>query len=1223
MAWTLTQVGTEAATASGLTVAPTLPAASTGAVGHPHLLVAVLINSNAGLWTPLPSGWNLYPNADIANGGFSHATILYAIDTAGGVTSVTFTNNTTGNLKAGLAEFDAGAGVTIAPNAVGNAIAGAVASVTPITSTAAAIGDLILTCYNEFITPAAAITWTIPSGHTTLVSDTASSGRHMYSSYKLSAAGTTISVIGTSSVASTNTHAWTGIVLTFTATATAVQQGLVGSWIKTGSFNPAGLTTGQAIADWVTYSGRPLTVREQDFTSIPAAITADLQSDVSAGRKVCMSFSPSFNPPTSTDLAALNTFLGSCKTAGLIADVTIFVDPPNVTGMTPALSIAAFQFYASTIRQYYPLVFVISAAGAQNQAGASFYPGDAFVDKVSTTIYASGYFGSAIRIDSAAAIANGATPPKPFGLWRFNGSTTGGGGTGAGFMGSTVNENIFPTGTSSTQAQQQFAAVTHRPVTVGKLFNTTNTPGHPSPFPTSPTAHMQGLINTGSYAWMLYWPTYIPNATAPPFGFLNSEKTLLTNSLNGLAAAGLKIRGVVLAQEPQNASAQLSAQCYVAMYQFFYSTVHALGLPLIYDAAGHAQTQWASYYPGDAFCDGVAVDTYGHEYTNGLRYDNIIAIADNASPPKPFGFFELGISIPLTPFQTLTQITTFMQAWQTIMVGRLNAGKQNLDCMWYNGAAGAEGINQNTLAPTTGTSPSRQTVCDTLYPAFVDAVTGGGGLTTAQITTFFGYVQTYFTTRVNTSLVNADIMIDNGNNSLNAPPIFTGDFRIPLYDGIFDALNSGGTGGFSLAGELDITATVTGTLVSSQGMAGITTAEILVSQASMTTSQPIVLPPIGPVSFPSYPTPVYGYFTTDLVTGATLGEIPVSGVSLDCQLNSAGNMTASGNLDDPRISNADFIARTIPGRTAFWAYRNNQIVWGGIIWTRQWQSKGKSFSITGQTFESYASRRFPRSVIQTDTQVYNSGQCFIIDDLWKQMQSVANGSIGVQSTLSLPAEDVIRQLTVNGWDLSTSYDDLIQSIIVFSNGPDYTVLWNQDNNGIPAKQLLVAPRIGNPVGTTNLVVDYPGTIEDYTYNEDASSGANQWWAVGDGTGSAAVTGEATDPNTLGAGWPLIEGVNTYSGVTDPATIQDHAQSDLNSLTMPLVTHAADLFGAGAPPFGSYSLGDYVIAYVTDPRFPAGFSFNVRVIGWNIVPADNASGVETITLVFDEPTGSGT
>jgi hypothetical protein len=364
----------------------------------------------------------------------------------------------------------------------------------------------------------------------------------------------------------------------------------------------------------------------------------------------------------------------------------------------------------------------------------------------------------------------------------------------------------------------------------------------------------------------------------------------------------------------------------------------------------------------------------------------------------------------------------------------------------------------------------------------------------------------------------------------------------------------------------------------------------------------------------------YTYLATDLVTNAILGELPVNNVSLDCQLNKAGNMNAGFKLSDKRIADDEAMARTTPGKTAFWAYRENQIVWGGIILSREYQSNGKSVSLTGQTFECYPARRFPRLVLGLTTMTQNLGQAATIDYLWDQLQSIRNGSIGVNAALSFPSVDPAYALTINGYDLSVSYDDMIQAIVNQENGPDYTIAWYEDGTGYPQKQLVLGQPIGNPVGQTDLTVDYPGPVANYIYTENSSAGNNQWWAVGDGDGAAAIVGSAGDGNALASGYPIFEGVNSYNGVTDQNTINNHAQSDLFSLDIPLVSHHVNLEGNEFPPFGSYGMGDYVVVNVTDPRFPQGNQFKVRAVGWTIQPPDEGQGSEQISLLFDEATG---
>lgn len=362
----------------------------------------------------------------------------------------------------------------------------------------------------------------------------------------------------------------------------------------------------------------------------------------------------------------------------------------------------------------------------------------------------------------------------------------------------------------------------------------------------------------------------------------------------------------------------------------------------------------------------------------------------------------------------------------------------------------------------------------------------------------------------------------------------------------------------------------------------------------------------------------YTFLATDLMTNQVLGELPVSQVQLDAQLNTAGNMSCAANLSDPKIDSQDLLSRTIPGRTAFWAYRENQIVWGGIIWTRVYTSQGRSLNLTGQTFESYAARRFPRSWLGAASTAYNQGQMSIINDLWHQLQAVSFGNIGVLPFESFPASDTVRQITVNGFDLSKNVDGYIQDITGFSDGPDYTITCTEDGNGLPLKQLLLGAPLGRSLGAATLSFDFPGAALDYVYAENAANGATQWWAQGDGSGTATVTGVATDLAALSGGFPLIESSDQFNGTTLQSVINQHAADSLAISPVPKVTHSVDLVGILPPQFGEYSLGDYIVVNVVDSRFPSGQQFPVRVIGWTINPPDAGNGVETISLVFYEP-----
>jgi hypothetical protein len=377
----------------------------------------------------LPAGW--VKAIGLSNSGISHAEIWYYPANPGGITGVVCTvASGTPNIKGFLEEFHTDVATpTVSLNASGSVLGGTVAQVT-LSTGAAASGDLAVCCFQEHFTAASAITWTDPAGFTLGQADTASAGNHLYGGYDLSVPSGALSVTGKSSVASDQAHGWAGVAATFTATApSAGTPGLVGAYLNPGAIGAS--TQSQANSLWQTITSRSLDVRRVYFTTeqIPSGITADLQADAAAGRKAAISMRPAFNPPTTADLDALNTFLASCKAAGLVADVSLWQEPYGSglaghvsAGLTISLFIAGWQFYAPTIRQYYPMVFDTSIYSVNHHNENAYYPGDAYVDKVATDFYCSEYDGGE-RLDLAASLADGATPAKPFGLWELNSST--------------------------------------------------------------------------------------------------------------------------------------------------------------------------------------------------------------------------------------------------------------------------------------------------------------------------------------------------------------------------------------------------------------------------------------------------------------------------------------------------------------------------------------------------------------------------------------------------------------------------------------------------------------------------------------------------------------------------------------------------------------------------------------------------------------------------------
>ena len=432
MTWSLVQKSAAGASVpSGSSIDGTLPAASSGSASAPTLVVAFLMSTGGtNTWDTLPSGWVLDTGATVLN-GLIRASVAYFVDTGTHVgTTATFGNSVaTSNLRCWMAEYATDVtSAVITLNARGTGVAGATDRVSAATGTAADTGDLAAFAACVHYTAGTAITWTDPSGFTLTGSDGAGTGgNHLYAAHDLSAAAGTLTVQGLSSVASTSSTGWAAVAATFTASPpAAATTPYVGAY-NTPSVWGAGTTTQQALNDFQSVTGRTMAVRRVFFGqgSTPAAITTDLQADADAGRRALISIAPAY-PGTDQDRNIVDGFLASCKAAGLDAKVALWQEPVT-RGIAAADFITAFRYYATTVRQYYPVVFCTSAGHAWNAGANSFYPGDAWTDECATDFYGSAY-AAGVRLGTGAANdpsypADHASPAKPFGIWEFMTST--------------------------------------------------------------------------------------------------------------------------------------------------------------------------------------------------------------------------------------------------------------------------------------------------------------------------------------------------------------------------------------------------------------------------------------------------------------------------------------------------------------------------------------------------------------------------------------------------------------------------------------------------------------------------------------------------------------------------------------------------------------------------------------------------------------------------------
>lgn len=100
----------------------------------------------------------------------------------------------------------------------------------------------------------------------------------------------------------------------------------------------------------------------------------------------------------------------------------------------------------------------------------------------------------------------------------------------------------------------------------------------------------------------------------------------------------------------------------------------------------------------------------------------------------------------------------------------------------------------------------------------------------------------------------------------------------------------------------------------------------------------------------------YRYFACDLVTNQVLTEIPFRNVSYGRSIREAGQFTGDVSISDDTF-NLNLYTNTIPGKVAIYVVRNNVCVWGGIIWSRDYDIKNRTLSVSANEFPSYLYHR--------------------------------------------------------------------------------------------------------------------------------------------------------------------------------------------------------------------------------------------------------------------------
>ena len=352
-------------------------------------------------------------------------------------------------------------------------------------------------------------------------------------------------------------------------------------------------------------------------------------------------------------------------------------------------------------------------------------------------------------------------------------------------------------------------------------------------------------------------------------------------------------------------------------------------------------------------------------------------------------------------------------------------------------------------------------------------------------------------------------------------------------------------------------------------------------------------------------------YAVEVVTGKMITELPLTDISAQVRLLTAGQFTATLPLGqyEQRSDAQALLDVTIPGKYSVVLDLDGQIVGEWIIWKRSRVVGSDSVALSGMEIVSLLEHRLMWAYSWTQTEQLDIAT-FLARD----------GFIGTPGTTALvrfPAyypSGVKRDRSYVALDgtLGTRLRELSQ----VDNGFDYWLRTYWD----PSSSLLVLAREFT-LAYPRAGVDQPFTFElgrnlaEATFDEDAVILASRAFAIGATTNDVVLYGYRENRALTDLGYPLMDRSGSWTTVTDQYTIDSYAQALLNASQSATQPAAVTVYADVDPTFGQYALGDRV-AIVSPPTnvFPLGVSRFVRIVGWDLKP--DVATPSTISLVIE-------
>lgn len=362
------------------------------------------------------------------------------------------------------------------------------------------------------------------------------------------------------------------------------------------------------------------------------------------------------------------------------------------------------------------------------------------------------------------------------------------------------------------------------------------------------------------------------------------------------------------------------------------------------------------------------------------------------------------------------------------------------------------------------------------------------------------------------------------------------------------------------------------------------------------------------------------YLFADLRTDTNIVQLDLDAVSLECRIGAAGTFSAS--LAIPSAAMADKARRVIEARTVVHAYRNGQH-WAGpyAIWgvTPSGDDRGRiSVSFQGAELVSYLARR----QIRSDLTYIGTDQLAIARGLIDHMQAVRpEGDLGIVT--GAETSGVLRDRVWYGDECAT-YESRMLELAGMDDSFEYRIAALGEDR---VRTFLTGyPTMGRAVPEHRF--EQPGLVLPWAVAGDGTKGATSFISRGEGLYDDILERQVPlmssvvyRDDLLTAGWPLIDSVADYQGVTDVATLDGHSAQNAAQHGGTVRIPSATIRLPDDNSFTPQNLGDRVKLVLVNEWFPLEvgtptYAKSHRVVGLQVTPATRGAGSDVATLTFD-------